>query len=258
MHVPQIASSPPVPSPPAAERELRIDLAAAYRLIALQGWDDDIANHISVRVPGPGNHFLINPFGVLFEEITASMLVKVDLEGNIVDGGTTDLGINKAGFVIHSAIHAAREQAHAIVHCHTIAGTAVSAQKQGLLPIGPLALLLLGKVAYHDFEGITVDEDEKPRIVADLGDKWALILRNHGTISVGRTIPQAYQRMYWLERSCQQQVAALAGGRELTLPPQAMADRVQLQNRDGFADLADRSWSAQLRRLDRIDPGFRN
>jgi ribulose-5-phosphate 4-epimerase/fuculose-1-phosphate aldolase len=240
------------------EQDLRQNLAAAYRLIALNGWDDDVATHISVRIPGAKSYFLINPFGILFDEISASMLIKVDLEGNIVDGGTTGLGINKAGFTVHSAVHAAREDAHAVFHCHTIAGTAVSAQKQGLLPIGPLALLLYGKVGYHEFEGITVDDDEKPRIVSNLGDNFALMLRNHGTITVGRTIAQAFQRMYWLETSCQQQVAALSGNRELTLPDLAMAQRVQRQNREGFANLADLSWTAQVRRLDRVIPGFRN
>ena len=240
------------------ETQLRVDLAASYRLIALAGWDDDVATHISLRIPGPENHFLINPFGTLFEEITASMLIKVDLSGDIIDGGSTGMGINRAGFVIHSAVHEAREDAHAVVHCHTVAGTAVSAQRRGLLPIGPLALLLLGKIGYHDFEGITVDDSEKSRIVSDLGDNWTMILRNHGTIAVGRNIAQAYQRMYWLERSCQQQIAALSGGAELTLPTQEMADRVQLQNRSGFSDLADLSWRAQLRRLDRICPEYRD
>jgi ribulose-5-phosphate 4-epimerase/fuculose-1-phosphate aldolase len=175
-----------------AEFALRLNLAAAYRLIARYGWDDALATHMSVRVPGPAHHFLINPYGLLFSEITASSLVKIDLAGEPVED--TDFEVNRAGFIIHSAIHAAREDAKCIVHLHTVAGTAVSTQKDGLLPLTPPAMLPYGHIGYHDFEGVTVNEDERPRIVAPLENNIVVFFRNHGTLSVGESIPEASPR----------------------------------------------------------------
>src|SRR5678815_4340600 len=176
------------------EWQTRVDLAAAYRLVALFGWDDLIFTHLSARVPGPENHFLINPFGMLFEEVTASSLVKLNLDGEIVMEGP--YGINPAGFTIHSAVHAAREDAHCVMHTHTPYGVAVSAQKQGLLPISQQALFPLSSLGYHDYEGLALNEEEKPRLVADLGHRSYLILRNHGLLTVGRTVADAFLAMY--------------------------------------------------------------
>jgi ribulose-5-phosphate 4-epimerase/fuculose-1-phosphate aldolase len=239
-----------------AERRLRIDLAAAYRLVALFGWDDLLATHLSVRLPGPQHHFLINPFGLLFEEITASSLVKVDLDGNIV--GSSPHHINPAGFTIHSAVHAARADAQCVIHLHTVSGIAVSSQQQGLLPINQTAMLMNGRLAYHDFEGIALNHDERPRLVADLGDRNALILRNHGTLAVGTSVADAFQTIYFLERACAIQIAAQAGGAALRTPDAAVQALVTRQVAD-FGDVAERVlWPALLRRLDRANPGYRD
>lgn len=239
-----------------AERRLRIDLAAAYRLVALFGWDDLLATHLSVRLPGPEHRFLINPLGLLFEEITASSLVKIDLDGNIV--GSTPCRINPAGFTIHSAIHAARADAQCVIHLHTVDGIAVSSQAQGLLPLNQTAMLMNGRLAYHDFEGIALNHDERPRLVADLGSNTAMILRNHGTLAVGTSIADAFQTIYFLERACAIQVAAQAGGAALRTPDAAIQALVTKQVAD-FGDLADRLlWPALLRRLDRANPGYRD
>lgn len=239
-----------------AERRLRIDLAAAYRLVALFGWDDLLATHLSVRLPGPEHRFLINPLGLLFEEITASSLVKIDLDGNIV--GSTPCRINPAGFTIHSAIHAARADAQCVIHLHTVDGIAVSSQAQGLLPLNQTAMLMNGRLAYHDFEGIALNHDERPRLVADLGSNTAMILRNHGTLAVGTSIADAFQTIYFLERACAIQVAAQAGGAALRTPDAAIQALVTKQVAD-FGDLADRLlWPALLRRLDRVNPGYRD
>src|SRR5690349_17934709 len=184
----------------AEEWQARVDCAALYRLVALQGWDDMIFTHISMRVPGPEHHFLINPYGMMFEEITASSLVKVDLDGNIV--APTPYYINPAGFTIHSAIHAAREDALCVIHLHTEYGIAVSAQRNGLLPLSQQALVALASLAYHDYEGLALDESEKPRLVADLGNKDSMILRHHGLLTVGRTAAEAFLAMFILERAC--------------------------------------------------------
>ncbi|MDH5209387.1 MAG: class II aldolase/adducin family protein, partial [Burkholderiaceae bacterium] len=178
------------PAVAAAEREQRVALAACYRLVALYGWDDLIFTHISARVPGPDHHFLINPYGFLFSEITASSLVKVDLDGRKVDDSPHD--VNPAGFTIHSAIHAAREDAHCVLHVHSVNGVAVSAQRDGLLPLSQHSIFPLSSLAYHDYEGVALNEDEKPRLVRDLGDKRSLILRNHGLLTVGRTVAEAF------------------------------------------------------------------
>src|ERR1041384_7691150 len=191
---------------PEAEWQTRVDLAAAYRLVALYGWDDLIVTHISARVPGPEHHFLLNPYGMLFEEVTASSFVKVDLSGNKVS--ESPYFINPAGFTIHSAVHAAREDALCVMHLHTDYGIAVSAQKNGLLPISQQAMFPLASLAYHDYEGLALNEAEKPRLVADLGDKQNMILRNHGLLTMGRTVAEAFLAMYLLERACKIQILA--------------------------------------------------
>src|SRR6267143_4828704 len=193
-----------------AEWDQRVNLAACYHLIAHYGWDDLVDTHISARVPGPEHHFLINPYGMMFEEITASSLVKVDLDGNIVMA--TSYQINPAGFTIHSAVHAAREDALCVIHLHTDYGVAVSAQQNGLLPISQQSLFALSSLAYHEYEGLALNEAEKARLVADLGNKMNLILRNHGLLTVGKTAAEAFLSMYILESACRIQILAQAGG----------------------------------------------
>ena len=241
-------------TPPTDERRLRIDLAACYRLVALHGWDDLVFTHISARVPGPGHHFLINPYGMMFDEITASSLVKVDLDGKKVVESPYE--INPAGFVIHSAIHAARHDARCVLHTHTVSGIAVSTQRAGLLPISQHAMSVLPSLGYHDFEGIATRDDEKPRLVADLGDHTHLILRNHGLITVGETVADAFVAMYFLESSCAIQVRAQSGGGELIPVPKDVLDAAYA----GPARPRGRGetiWPGLLRRLDRIDPSYK-
>lgn len=242
-----------------AEWALRVDLAAAYRLVALYGWDDLIFTHLSARVPGPEHHFLINPYTHMFEEITASSLVKIDIDGNTVSD--TAAPVNRAGFVIHSAIHGAREDAAAVLHLHTPHGQAVSAMACGLLPHTQTAMIAGHDVAYHAFEGIATGLDERDRLVADLGTKNAMILRNHGTLTVGESVAQAFLRMYFLERACEAQVLMLSVGLDgLNNPDQGVAEKVATQTRpEGMGALAQTlAWPALLRKLDRIDPGFRD
>ncbi len=242
---------------PAAELALRRDLAAGYRLVALFGWDDLLFTHLSVRIPGPGHHFLINPFGLKFEEVTASSLVKIDLNGNVVDG--SNRLINAAGFTIHSAVHAARDDAQCVMHLHTIAGTAVACQQPGLLPIHQEAMLIHGDLSYHDYEGVAFDHDERPRLVADLGDGNFMILRSHGTLTVGRTVAEAFSRMYRLERACSMQIAALAGGLELIVPPERVQQITAAQGKSDQHILAnDHIWPAMLRWLDRLGSDYKN
>ncbi|MGB7624213.1 MAG: class II aldolase/adducin family protein [Terriglobia bacterium] len=234
----------------------RVDLAAAYRLVAHYGWDDLIFTHISVRVPGPEHHFLINPYGMLFDEITASSLVKVGLDGKVMM--ETPYFINPAGFTIHSAVHAAREDALCVMHLHTESGIAVSAQKDGLLPISQPSLICLTSLAYHDYEGLALDEDEKPRLVADLGTKTYLILRNHGLLTVGRTPADAFLAMFTLERACRIQILAQSGGGGLVLVPEPIITRVSGQLEAVTVGLgAQLAWPGLLRKLDRIDPSYR-
>ena len=238
----------------AEEWTARVNLAALYRLVALQGWDDMIFTHISMRVPGPEHHFLINPYGFFFEEITASSLVKVDLDGNIV--AETPHFINPAGFTIHSAIHAAREDAHVVIHLHTDQGVAVSAQRRGLLPISQTAMGLIKDLAYHDYEGIALDLDERERLVADLGEKNVMLLRNHGTLAVGASPAAAFLRIFFLERACNMQVMAQAGG-DLIECDDAMQERVGGQAQAGFEMVGEAlAWPGLLRRLDRNLPGY--
>lgn len=239
-----------------AERAARVDLAALYRLVALQGWDDAIFTHISMRVPGPEHHFLINPYGLFFEEITASSLVKIDLDGRPVEDSPH--GVNPAGFTIHSAIHAARDDAHCVMHLHTDAGVAVSAQDHGLLPLSQTALVVLPQLAYHDYEGIALNLDERERIVRDLGSKTLMLLRNHGTLAVGSTAAAAWLNMFFLERACRMQVDALSAGRDhvLAAPDDSRAE-VETQTRGtGAAGAAALAWPGFLRRLDRRSPGY--
>jgi ribulose-5-phosphate 4-epimerase/fuculose-1-phosphate aldolase len=241
------------------EWAMRVDLAAAYRLVAQYHWDDLIFTHLSARVPGPDHHFLINPYDRMFEEITASSLVKIDLAGDLVHD--TGQAVNRAGFVIHSAIHGARADAQAVLHLHTPHGQAVSAMACGLLPYTQTAMIADHDLAYHDFEGIATDLDERERLVADLGTKHAMILRNHGTLSVGETVAQAFLRMYFLERACEAQVLMMAAGRNgLNDAPHGVADKVATQSRGtAIPAIADRlAWPALLRKLDRIDSSFRH
>jgi len=238
------------------EWQARVDLAAAYRLVAHYGWDDLIFTHISARVPGGEHHFLLNPYGMMFEEITASSLVKVDLQGNIVM--ESPYFINPAGFTIHSAVHAAREDALCVMHLHTENGIAVSAQKDGLLPISQQSLLALASLAYHDYEGLALNEEEKPRLVADLGNKNHMILRNHGLLTVGRTVAEAFLSMFILERACKIQILAQSGGSELVPVPPAILDRVSTQlNAVTVGQGAQLTWPGLLRKLERIDPSYR-
>jgi len=234
----------------AAEWEARIDLAAAYRLVALYKWDDLVFTHITLRVPDAEDQFLINPYGLFFDEITASSLVKIDLQGRKVQDSPFE--VNPAGFVIHSAIHAARHDARCVMHTHTLNGVAVSAQRAGLLPISQHSMFSLASLGYHDFEGPALNDDEKPRLVADLGDRSSLILRNHGLLTVGETVADAFVAMYYLEASCAIQVRAQTGG-ELIPVPKEVLDQAVSRTRQG-----PRVWPGLLRRLDRLDPSYKN
>lgn len=237
------------------EWDVRVDLAALYRLAALEKWDDLIFTHISARVPGPEHHFLINPFGVYFDEVTASSLVKVDLEGNIVMD--SPYGINAAGYVIHSAVHGAREQARFVIHLHTDQGVAVSAQADGLLPLSQHALIVLPHLAYHDYEGIAFNLDERQRLVSDLGDKSLMMLRNHGTLATGATAAEAWVSLFHLERACKMQVMALAAGRErVLLASESSRGEVEKVVAGGLGGMSSLPWPGLLRRLDRLSPGY--
>ena len=239
----------------AEEWKLRIDLAAAYRLVAHYGWDDLIFTHLSVRIPGPEHHFLLNPYNLMFEEVTASSLIKVDLHGNPVE--PTPFITNPAGFTIHSAIHMAREDAHAVMHLHTPHGQAVSAHEEGLLPLTQTAMLIRGDLAFHDYEGVATDLEERDRIVADLGTKGAMLLRNHGTLTTGETVGEAFIRMYFLERACEAQIYALSAGDRVNNPPQGTPEVAAQQGAAGLKVAAKLlAWPALLRKAYRLDPGF--
>lgn len=239
------------------EWQVRVDLAACYRLIAMYGWDDLVFTHVSARVPGPDEHFLINSYGMLFEEMTASSLVKVDLAGNkILD---VPHMVNPAGFVIHSAVHEARPGVGCVLHTHTKAGIAVSAQAGGLLPISQTSLFPYATLGYHDYEGVALNDDEKPRLVADLGDNNALMLRNHGLLTTGTTIADAFLMMYVFETACQIQVLAQSGGSPLIQVPQPIIEGIQAQAEQVTKGLGGRLiWPGLLRKLDRTDPSFRD
>ena len=239
-----------------AEWRTRIDLAAAYRLVAAYGWDDLIFTHISARVPDSDHHFLINPYGMLFEEVTASSLVKIDLHGKKVMESPYD--INPAGFVIHSAIHAAREDAHCVMHLHTPAGVAVAAQKDGLLPISQQSLFVLASLSYHGYEGVALNDAEKPRLVNDLGKNTFLILPNHGLLTVARSIADAFLAMYTMQRACEIQVLAQSGGGKMIPIPQAILDGARAQSAQVTRGLGGQlAWPALLRKADRLDAGYR-
>jgi len=239
-----------------AEWATRADLAACYRIAAHFRMTDLVYTHISARVPGAEGHFLLNAYGLLFEEITASNLVKVTLEGEVIDD-ETGLGINPAGYVIHSAIHGARHDVGCVMHSHTGAGLAVAAQRQGLLPLTQHAMRFAGRLAYHDYEGIALDVDERERLIADLGMHDAMILRNHGLLTCGATIRAAFDLMYYLERACQAQVGAMGAGAELVIPPPAVAQKVAGQFARPGRTAPDTQWAALLRMLDRTDPSYR-
>ncbi len=239
------------------EWQVRVDLAATYRLVAHHGWDDMIYTHISARVPGTDDHFLINPYGLLFDEITASSLIKVDTEGKVLQD--TNFSVNAAGFTIHSAVHMARHDAGCVIHLHTDDGVAVAAQKDGLLPLSQHAMMLMGQVAYHDYEGIALDLDERERVVADLGEKHLMILRNHGTLSCGASCADAFMGMFFLERACTMQIKALSGGGTWTQPHQGVPEKTSDQGKVLFNGSAGKlAWPALLRKMDKVDPSFRD
>jgi ribulose-5-phosphate 4-epimerase/fuculose-1-phosphate aldolase len=241
----------------AEEWAVRTDLAAAYRVVAMYGWDDLVFTHLSARVPGPDHHFLINPYGMMFGEITASSLVKIDLHGNKVMDSPFE--INPAGFTIHSAVHEARTDAHCVMHLHTIEGVAVSCQKGGLLPLSQQSLFPLSSLAYHDNEGVALNPEEKVRLVKDLGHKHNLILRNHGVLTCAETVADAFLYMYILQKACEVQIRAQAGGGELIPIAQPIVDgirqasKVVLRQSGGMI-----AWPGLLRKLDRTDPSWRS
>ncbi|MDY0747210.1 class II aldolase/adducin family protein [Paucibacter sp. R3-3] len=240
----------------AEEWALRVDLAAAYRLVALFGWDDLVFTHISARLPGRHDEFLINPYGLMFEEITASSLVRVDMNGNKLD--ESPFPVNPAGFTIHSAVHAAREDAGCVLHTHTLNGVAVSAQQGGVLPISQQSIFVLSGLGYHDYEGVALRDEEKPRLVADLGPtNGFLMLRNHGLLTVGRGVPEAFLQMYLFETVCNIQIRAQAGGGELVpVNPAIIAGAKQQQAQVTKGMGAGLTWPGLLRRLDRRSPGY--
>ncbi|MES2413574.1 MAG: class II aldolase/adducin family protein [Pseudomonadota bacterium] len=248
------------------EQQLRSDLAACYRLIDLYGMSDGILNHISARVPGDDMHFLINPFGMMYEEITASSLIKLDLDGRIIENPNPHYTVNLPGYVIHSAIHGARHDVTCVLHTHTPAGMAVSSLACGLLPLNQSAMRFAGSVAYHDFEGVAVDTDERKRLVEHLGDSDVMILRNHGLLAVGQTVAEAFVNMHRLERACQTQLLAMAANSKLIMPEPALVDKTFSQLRRAptpdatgrFPPHGEREWPALLRKLDRTNPGYRD
>ena len=242
------------------EWQLRVDLAACYRLVAEFGWSDLVFTHISARLPtaqGSHDQFLINPYGLMFDEITASSLVRIDTEGNKLDD--SPFPVNPAGFTIHSAVHAARIDAACVLHVHTPNGVAVSAQKEGLLPLSQQSIFILASLGYHDYEGVALNDEEKPRLVADLGARRYLMLRNHGLLTVGRTIPDAFLQMYQFEAACTIQIRAMSGGGELVRIPDAIIAGARQQARDVTqAKGGMLAWPALLRRLERKDPSYRS
>ena len=238
------------------EWRMRVDLAACYRLIAHFGFNELTYNHISARVPGPGEMILINPFGLMFEEVRASNLVKVDLKGNVLSD-PEGLGINEAGYVIHGAVHEGRPDVVCVIHTHTPAGVAVSAQAGGLLPLSQNAMLFYDQLGYHDYEGIAIEMDERQRLARDLGSYNAMILRNHGLLTAGRSIAEAFNTMFFLENACRAQIGAMAGGGKLTMPAEESRRKVAAIYRAHGFSASERDWPALLRLADRLDPGYR-
>lgn len=241
------------------EWRIRCDLAALYRLVAHHRWTDFVYTHISARLPGPDHHFLINQYGVLFHEMRASDLVKIDLHGNVVEEGAQSRRVNAAGFTIHSAVHMAREDLMCVVHTHTQAGIAVSAQKDGLLPISQHALKFYGRLGYHGYEGIALDTDERARLVRDLGEHKAMIMRNHGLLMGGTSIPEAFHMTYMLERACAAQIAAQAGGGALVYPPEDVcrhtSDQFHSMENDEHYNWM---WESALRMIENDRPDYRS
>ncbi|PLY99965.1 class II aldolase [Burkholderia sp. WAC0059] len=239
------------------EWRTRVDLAACYRLIAQYGMSDLIYNHITARIPGTDEHILINPYGMLYEEITASSLVKIDIEGNVLDS-PMGFGVNRPGYVIHSAVHKGRPDVNCVIHTHSRAGMAISAMKGGLLPLTQTAMRFKD-IAYHDYEGVALDLDERERLVADLGGVTTMVLRNHGLLAVGSSIPQAFNTMYWLEMACKAQVDAMSSTTDLLLPSEDIVEETyrqfQPEVRRPFGEL---EWPAMLRFLDRRDATYKN
>jgi len=250
MHIPSLKDAVS-----ADEWQLRCDLAAAYRLVAAYGWSDLVFTHISARIPGPEHHFLINPYGLMFDEITASSLVKVDQDCNKLSD--SPFPVNPAGFVIHSAVHQAREDAGCVLHTHSRAGVAVSAQRCGVLPISQQSTFVLGSLAYHDYEGVALRDDEKPRLQADLGRANYLMLRNHGLLTVGRTIADAFLNMYIFEATCRIQLDAQAGGELVYINPQILTGVASAMKTVTVGQGANLAWPALLRKLDRMDPSYK-
>jgi ribulose-5-phosphate 4-epimerase/fuculose-1-phosphate aldolase len=237
------------------EWAVRVDLAAAYRMVAYYGWDDLIFTHLSARIPGPEHHFLLNPYNLMFEEVTASSLIKVDVSGNPVD--PTPFITNPAGFTIHSAVHMAREDAQSVMHVHTPAGQAVSAHSEGLLPLTQTAMLVRGDLAFHDYEGVAVDLGERERLIADLDGKNLMLLRNHGLLAVGKNVGECFVRLYFLERACQAQIMALSAGEAINNPPQGSPEVTAQQGQVGVALAANLlAWPALKRKAYRLDPSF--
>jgi len=246
-----------------AEWAVRLDLAAAYRLVHHFEMTQLVYNHITAKVPGPEKHFLINEYGLMYDEITASNLVKVDLDGTIVDGTAGSREINPAGYIIHSCIHRARDDVTCVLHTHSRAGVAVSCLKDGLLPMEQTGLLFEDRVAYHDYEGLAVDEDEQDRLLADMGEHKTMILRNHGLLTCGRSIPETFRNMYYLELACRTQLDVTATGREINMPSKDVRDHTAAQFNSDQAGIGDgkgntREWPALLRMLDRKDPSWRS
>ena len=236
------------------EWSMRVDLAAAYRLVAHYGWDDMVFTHLSARVPGPEDHFLLNPFGYQFHEVTASNLVKIDLDGNVVlENG---FSVNAAGFTIHSAVHMARHDAMAVMHLHTDGGVAVSSMKEGLLPLTQHSLFVYHDLAYHDWEGVALDLDERERVVADLGTKNLMLLRNHGTLALGSNVGSCFMRIYYLERACQIQVNAMSG--TLNMPDEKAISMMEqtFNNPNAWDGLSKTAWPSMIRLADRLDPSY--
>lgn len=238
-----------------AEWQARVDLAACYRLVALYGMTDLTATHISARVPDAPDCFLINPHGLFWEEITASSLIKVNHAGEILSDG--EYGINRAGFIIHGAVHEARAEVNCVLHTHTVAGMAVSAMKEGLLPLTQHSMRFYNRLAYHDYEGIALDMDERSRLVADLNGHAAMILRNHGLLTAGRTVAEAFSLTFYLEKSCEAQVAAMSGGAALTLPSPEVCEHAASQFDEFGTREQDLDWPGHLRRLDALDPSYK-
>ena len=238
-----------------AEWQLRVDLAAAYRLVALYGWSDLVFTHISARIPDTDHHFLINPYGLMFDEITASSLVKVDLACNKLS--ESPFPVNPAGFTIHSCIHAAREDAGCVLHTHSRAGVAVSAQRCGVLPISQQSTFVLGSLGYHDYEGVALRDEEQPRLQADLGHNRFLMLRNHGLLPVGKSIADAFLSMYLFENTCRIQIDAQAGGELHMIDPRILDGMATVMKTATAGQGSNIAWPALLRKVERSDPAYK-